>query len=109
LSHAATAGNFPSVDKSSWFGSTSLLYIRFILARAANANVAITLETDGAAGEAQVMIIRNAQTKLVATLLNRARPNFIGKGNSKSLSKGALTIYRPLTQTHEEYSSLRLQ
>jgi len=55
------------------------------------------------------MIIRNAQTKLVATLLNRARPNFIGKGNSKSLSKGALTIYRPLTQTHEEYSSLRLQ
>jgi hypothetical protein len=58
------------------------VYARFILVRAAIANPAITLETDGA-GEAQVMIIRSVQTLLAATLLNKARPNFISKGNSK--------------------------
>jgi hypothetical protein len=102
----ATADNFPSSREGSPLGSpASLLYAPFILVRAANANAAITLEIEGA-GEAQVMIIRNAQTQLVTTVLNKARPNFISKGNSKysSLQLWALTIYRPLTRTHEEYS-----
>jgi len=32
------------------------------------------------------MIIRNAQTQLATTLLNKARPNFISKDNSKYYS-----------------------
>jgi hypothetical protein len=81
--HAATADNFPASREGSRFGSLdSLLYVPFILVRAANANAAITLATDGAE-EAHGMIIRNAQTQLVTTVLNKARPNFISKGNSK--------------------------
>jgi hypothetical protein len=54
---------------------------RFILVRAGKANAAITLATDGEE-EAQGIIIRKAQTQLVAALLNEARANFIRKDNA---------------------------